>query len=100
MRAMTTVGIKTLKNKLSEYLRAVAAGATVLVTDRGRVVAELVAPRVRADASPAAQRMGELIRQGLITPSKVPSRARLPRRKPVAGLAEVLRDLDKSRAER
>lgn len=97
---MQPVGIKNLKNKLSEYIRAVAAGETVLVTDRGRVVAELVPPRVRSRESPAEQRMGELIRKGLMAPAKVPSRARLPRRKPVAELGQVLRDLDASRANR
>jgi prevent-host-death family protein len=97
---MHSVGIKTLKNRLSEYVRAAAAGETVLVTDRGRVVAELVSPRVRADASPDEQRLGELMRQGLLTPAKVPPRSRLPRRKPVATIADVLRDLDGSRAER
>ena len=59
---MHSVGIKTLKNKLSEYVRAAAAGETVLVTDRGQVVAELVSPRVRADASPIEQRMGDATR--------------------------------------
>lgn len=97
---MQSVGIKVLKNKLSEYVRVAAAGEAVLVTDRGRVVAELVAPRIRADASPAEQRIGDLIRQGLLTPASVLSKARLPRRKPVAPLAEVLRDLDASRADR
>ena len=38
---MRAVGLKTLKNKLSEYVRLVAGGETVLVTDRDRVVAEL-----------------------------------------------------------
>ena len=38
---MRSVGIKVLKNKLSEYIRLVAAGETVLITDRDRVVAEL-----------------------------------------------------------
>jgi prevent-host-death family protein len=38
---MRTVGIRELKNRLSEYVRAVEGGETVLVTDRGRVVAEL-----------------------------------------------------------
>ena len=97
---MQPVGIKSLKNRLSEYLRAVAAGETVLVTDRGRVVAELGPPRVHSDASPAEQRLGELIRQGLLTPAKVPIQARLPRRKPVRSLASVLRDLGASRADR
>lgn len=42
------VGVKALKNSLSRYLRAVRAGETVLVTERGKVVAEL---RPRASAS-------------------------------------------------
>ena len=41
---METVGIRELKNKLSAYVRKVEAGDVVLVTDRGRVVAELVPP--------------------------------------------------------
>ena len=77
-----------------------AAGETVLVTDRGRVVAELVSPRVRDDASPAEQRLGELMRQGLLAPAKISPQERLPRRRPLAPVAEVLRDLDDSRAER
>lgn len=38
---MRAVGLKILKNKLSEYVRLAASGETVLVTDRERVVAEL-----------------------------------------------------------
>lgn len=97
---MQSAGIKALKNRLSEYVRVAASGETVLVTDRGRVVAELVPPRVRADAPPDVQRLGELARQGLLVPAKVSPRARLPRRKPLAKLADVLRELDDSRAER
>ena len=41
---METVGIRELKNRLSAYVRRVQAGDVVLVTDRGRVVAELVPP--------------------------------------------------------
>lgn len=97
---MQSVGIKTLKNRLSEFVRAAAAGETVLVTDRGQVVAELVSPRVRANASPSERALGDLLRQGLLAPAKVPPKARLPRRKPVANIEEVLRDLQDSRAER
>ena len=100
MQAMQAVGIKALKNKLSEYVRAAAAGETVLVTDRGHVVAELVAPRVREGASPAEQKMGELVRQGLLALAKVSPKARLPRRRPVAEFGDVLRDLGASRADR
>jgi antitoxin (DNA-binding transcriptional repressor) of toxin-antitoxin stability system len=42
---MRAVGLKTLKSKLSEYVRLAASGETVLVTDRDRVVAELAPPR-------------------------------------------------------
>lgn len=97
---MTEVGIKALKNRLSEYVRAAAAGETVLVTDRGQVVAELIAPRVRDDASPAERILGELARQELLKPATVPARTRLPRRKPVAKVADLLRELDDDRAER
>jgi antitoxin (DNA-binding transcriptional repressor) of toxin-antitoxin stability system len=41
---MKAVGVRELKNRLSEYLRAVREGERVLVTDRGQVVAELRAP--------------------------------------------------------
>ena len=42
---MRAVGLTVLKNKLSEYVRAAAAGETVLVTDRDRVVADIGPPR-------------------------------------------------------
>ncbi len=41
---MKTVGVRELKNRLSEYLRQARSGESVLVTDRGQVVAELTAP--------------------------------------------------------
>ncbi len=41
---MRTTGVRELKNSLSEYLRMVLDGETVLVTDHGTVVAQLTAP--------------------------------------------------------
>ena len=38
---MKAVGVKQLKAKLSEYLRFVKAGDTVLVTERDEVIAEI-----------------------------------------------------------
>jgi antitoxin (DNA-binding transcriptional repressor) of toxin-antitoxin stability system len=38
---MKAVGVKVLKAKLSEYLRLVKAGVTVLVTERDEVIAEI-----------------------------------------------------------
>jgi prevent-host-death family protein len=49
---MKTMGVRELKNRLSEVVRAVKAGEHVLVTARGTVVAELVPPgRTREDPS-------------------------------------------------
>lgn len=41
---MKTVGVRELKNRLSEYIRQARSGESVLVTDRGQVVAELTPP--------------------------------------------------------
>lgn len=41
---MKTVGVRELKDRLSEYLRRIAAGERVLITDRGEVIAELGPP--------------------------------------------------------
>ncbi|MBI3930172.1 MAG: type II toxin-antitoxin system prevent-host-death family antitoxin [Armatimonadetes bacterium] len=41
---MGRVGVRELKNRLSEYLRRVAEGEVLLITDHGRVVAELRRP--------------------------------------------------------
>jgi len=63
---MRTVGIRELKNRLSEYIRHVRSGESVLVTDRGEVIAELSPPgRGPADASPAG--LLGLARRGLLT---------------------------------
>jgi antitoxin (DNA-binding transcriptional repressor) of toxin-antitoxin stability system len=64
---MRTVGIRELKNSLSEYIRLVRAGETVLVTDRGEIVAELSAPGAsRSDPSVPAG-LAALARRGLAT---------------------------------
>jgi antitoxin (DNA-binding transcriptional repressor) of toxin-antitoxin stability system len=59
---MKTVGVRELKAHLSRYLREVAAGDVVLVTDRGHVVAELRAPgavRSETAAERALRRLAE-----------------------------------------
>jgi antitoxin (DNA-binding transcriptional repressor) of toxin-antitoxin stability system len=61
---MRAVGVRELKNRLSEYLRLVKGGEEILVTDRGEVVAELRQPSPRS--GPRASRGAEeLARQGL-----------------------------------
>lgn len=64
---MASVGIRNLKNHLSRYVRRVAAGERVAVTDRGRVVAELVPPSSGSSAG-RRSRHAELIAAGVIRP--------------------------------
>ena len=96
---MRAVGLKVLKNKLSEYVRLVASGETVLVTDRDRVVAEIVPPRTGRGIPAASALLAEAVREGLITPAPAPS-AGAPPRRPVMSFQELTDDLDRSRADR
>lgn len=63
------VSVRELKNRLSEYLRSVEAGETLVVTSRGKVIAEISAPRL-AELSPE-ERLARMAADGEI---------RLPRR--------------------
>ncbi len=68
---METVGIRELKNKLSAYVRKVEAGDVVIVTDRGRVVAELVPPGWQRPAVEVHPGLLELVRRdGLRLPTR------------------------------
>ena len=98
---MRAVGIKILKNKLSEYLRLVAGGETVLVTDRDRIVAELIPPREGRSPLWANELLADAIRKGWITPPRMPGTGPLPiPPAPVAPLSEILRELEKDREDR
>jgi antitoxin (DNA-binding transcriptional repressor) of toxin-antitoxin stability system len=96
---MRAVGIKTLKNKLSEYVRLVASGETVLVTDRDRVVAELGPPRPGRSSLVADATLAEAVRQGWLTPPALPI-GTVPPRLPVASFEALMRDLDEDRSTR
>jgi prevent-host-death family protein len=98
LRAMREVGLKVLKNKLSEYVRLAAAGETVIITDRGRVVAEIVPPQPRTRNESFIERG---VREGWLTPAKRPF-APLPPGKPVPGLTfeKLMEDLARDREDR
>jgi antitoxin (DNA-binding transcriptional repressor) of toxin-antitoxin stability system len=99
LRAMRAVGLKTLKNKLSEYVRMAASGETILVTDRDRVVAELVAPRTGRAEHLADAQLADAVRNGWLTPPTLPVTGSPPRR-PVARLDVLLTELAADRADR
>lgn len=75
---MREVGVRALKARLSEFIRQAALGERILVTDRGRPVAELVPHQ----SGQLPGRLTELARRGEVIlatqPPMVPrTRARL-----------------------
>jgi len=92
---MASVGIRDLKNKLSRYVRRVAAGERVTVTDRGRVVAELVPPARGASGAPSAYE--RLVAAGLLRPAleQGDPLADLPALNLPPGTAQALIDADR-----
>ncbi len=74
---MATVGVRELKNRLTQYLRRTKQGEEVVVTERGKPIALLqpvegVTPRRRLVSLEA--RLARLAAQGLVT---------LPTRRPL-----------------
>ncbi len=96
---MRSVGVKVLKNKLSEYLRMAAAGETVLVTDRDRVVAELVPPREGRSPMLGDALLANAVRKGWLSPPSLRD-GRPPPRQPVTTAATVLAELARDREDR
>ena len=100
-RAMRSVGLKTLNSKLSEYVRIAAAGETVLVTNRDRVVAELGPPRPDRSPRLADAEFAEMVREGILTPRAIePGSRPLPEPKPVMTFKEGMKLLDETRSDR
>lgn len=62
---MVTVGARELKTRLGTYLRRVREGSVILVTERGRPVAEL-RPLPKA-ASNEEEKLLDLAAKGLVT---------------------------------
>jgi len=60
-----TVSVRDLKNRLSEYLRRVRAGERIVVTERGRPVAEVTA--IHRNRLSPEQRLRRLADRGEIT---------------------------------
>ncbi len=95
---MRSVGLKVLKNKLSEYVRLAAGGETVLVTDRDRVVAEIGPPRADRSALLSDAILAEAVRGGWLTPPVLVDGD--PPRQPVTTFRELMTDLQHDREDR
>ena len=55
------IGIRELKSKLSECVREVKTGGTIVVTERGRAVARII-----PDAGSLRERLEVLVRTGAV----------------------------------
>lgn len=96
---MRAVGLKVLKNRLSEYVRLAKEGETVLVTDRDHVVAELGPPRADRAGWVGDALLSDARRKGWLHPPAL-TEAGPPPRAPVAALQTLLDELDADRGER
>ncbi len=96
---MRAVGLKVLKNRLSEYIRLASGGETVLVTDRDRIVAEIVPPRSDELRTVSDAFLAEAVRKGWVSPP-VFRQGGAPPRKPVCSWKEIYSELRASREDR
>ena len=92
--------MKVLNSRLSEYVRLAASGETVLVTDRGKVIAEICPPQITRSPILADALLAETVRKGWLTPPVLPCAGKLPMPQPVAPLQDLLGELDGDRSER
>lgn len=92
---MRAVGVRELRNNLSEYLRAVKAGDRVLITDRGQVIAELRPPAVDAELLKVPPALARLIRKRTVIGLRNQATAypRMPRRVPDGTANRILDEL-------
>jgi antitoxin (DNA-binding transcriptional repressor) of toxin-antitoxin stability system len=99
IRVVRSVDLRTLKNKLSEYVRRAAGGETILVTDGDRVVAEIGPPSPARSPLLSDALLLDAFRQGWMTPPISVGRGP-PARKPVMMIDELLSNLQRDRTDR
>lgn len=98
---MRSVGLRKLNSRLSEYVRIAAAGETVLVTNRDRVVAEPGPPRPDRSPRLADAEFAEMVREGILMPAATgPGSGPPPKPQPIMSLDELMELLDEVRRDR
>lgn len=95
---MKAVGVRELKNRLSEYLRLVRSGEEILVTDRGEVIAELRQPSPRVQLPYPA--LMDAVRQGRARIGMGNHPALYPKMSPLLPPGTAARLLDEERGPR
>ena len=97
---MKAVGIKVLKNKLSEYVRLAESGETVFITDRDRIVAQLTPPNPQQSPMLADALLANAVREGWLTPPLAHAPAPPTKPNPTATLDTILASLNEDRRDR
>jgi hypothetical protein len=98
---LKTTNIRTLKDRLSAFLRDVQRGDVILVTDRGRVVAEIRQPTVGVPLEDgSAGKLQHLVAEGLLKLGLPNTRAAYRRPGVSLPARAVEGALDASRGER
>ena len=77
---MSTVGIRELKNRLTQYLRETKKGEEIVVTERGSPIAVIQPIRAARRSTSLEARLGALAARGVVT---------VPTRKPRAKIRPV-----------
>lgn len=94
------VAPKILKNKLGEYVRCAAAGEGIVVTVRGRAVAQIGPPRSEPDTYYDNPELNDAVRQGWIKPGARRGSTPPPRLPALATLEQLRQELDRDREDR
>ena len=97
---MKSVGLRELKNRLSEYVREVRSGEGVLVTDRGQVVAELLPPGQGVDERGVPSGLVALAKKGQLTLGASNEAALYPKLPPLLKRLRAAVLLDEERGTR
>jgi prevent-host-death family protein len=63
---MSTVGVKELKNRLTQYLRRTKQGEEVIITERGKPIAVIQPIQSAAPVVSLQARLARLAAQGLV----------------------------------
>lgn len=100
LRFMGTIGLRELKNSLSEVVRRVRAGEEMQVTDRGQVVAELRQPTPPGAAGDVPPSLAALARRGALTLGAAGTLDLYPSLAPLAPAGTAARLLAEERGER
>jgi antitoxin (DNA-binding transcriptional repressor) of toxin-antitoxin stability system len=95
---MRAVSLEVLRDKLRRYVRLASRGETILVTNRGRAVAEINPPAADRARHVADAHLAALVRDGLLRPPLAP-RGTVPRHKPACATEKVLGELASDRSE-